>query len=352
VLGISEKDRRDLFLCSMLHDNGLTIAAVNAGESRFELLKGHCIAGEVNAARFPVAEKRENVIKYHHENYDGTGIFEMSGEEIPLFSQIIRVSDYVESRLNSLNPDAGSVETIRGNVVKYVDTLFSPAVVDAFMDASGNDRFWYDLQFCGVDWVLSRRFPQITYDCSWRDVVAVSKVFAKIIDSKSSFTSNHTKGVTDKIDVMTEHYGFNQLSCAKLHVAANLHDIGKLYIPATILNKPYKLDMPDFREVRKHAYFTKVILERVPGFEDISRWAANHHEKLNGDGYPEGLKGEELDFESRLLCVVDIYQALIENRPYRKGMSHSKACKVLDYMVRNKQIDIQIVDDVKRAFRL
>ncbi len=350
VLGLSVQEREELFLTAMLHDNALTMAAMQAEDSRFELLREHCVMGEENIGQFPLIEPGRNVIRFHHENYDGSGVFGISGDEIPLLSRIIRLSDFVESRLNAVVFELRKPESVRENVERYKGWLFCPQVAEAFIEASGNDRFWSDLSFHCMDGVLFRAMPEIVHTCLWDDVVRVSAVFAEIIDSKSVFTTSHSRGVTERVDVMCEHYGFNGLRRTKLHIAANLHDIGKLYIPGAILNKPYKLDSADFMEVRKHPYFTRLVLDGIPGFEEISRWAANHHEKLNGGGYPEGLKGDELDFESRLMGVVDVYHALVEDRPYRKGMSHERASKVLDHMVRNGDIDPQIAGDVKRVF--
>ncbi|MCK4790557.1 MAG: hypothetical protein KAV87_42870, partial [Desulfobacteraceae bacterium] len=91
---------------------------------------------------------------------------------------------------------------------------------------------------------------------------------------------------------------------------------------------------------------TRLALDKIHGFQDISSWAANHHEKLNGRGYPESLTAQELDFESRLMGVIDICQALTEERPYRKGLTQKEATKILYGMANDGFIDKQITKDV------
>ena len=145
---------------------------------------------------------------------------------------------------------------------------------------------------------------------------------------------------------MSDFYGFNTEKKLKLHITANLHDLGKLYISNSILEKPDKLDPVELSEIKKHSYFTKLVLGKIPGFEDISSWASNHHEKLNGSGYPENLTGKELDFESRLMGVVDICQALTEERPYREGLTQREATKIIRDMANSGLIDKQITIDV------
>jgi len=168
----------------------------------------------------------------------------------------------------------------------------------------------------------------------------------KIIDSKSKFTSNHSKGITEKVRLMSDYYNFDHDKKIKLNIATNLHDLGKLYITNAILEKPEKLNVFEFSEIKKHTYYTKLALNKIDGFEDIANWAGNHHEKLNGKGYPESLCADEIDFESRLVGVIDIYQALTEERPYRKGSSHKEAMKIIHSMADNGFIDKQITEDV------
>ena len=114
-----------------------------------------------------------------------------------------------------------------------------------------------------------------------------------------------------------------------MKISGLLHDIGKLAIPKSILNKNGQLTPEEFYLIKSHAYYTNLILERIEDIEDICDWASNHHEKLNGTGYPKRLSKNSLSKEARLLAVCDIYQALSEDRPYKKGLNDDKAFKIL-----------------------
>ena len=102
-----------------------------------------------------------------------------------------------------------------------------------------------------------------------------------------------------------------------------MHDIGKLIVSNDILEKPGKLTEYEFAEMKDHAAATYRILSKIKGIPDIVEWAANHHEKLNGKGYPRALSEKDLSFEEQLMACIDIYQALTEKRPMRKP---SRSC--------------------------
>lgn len=347
AMNLSDEEIKDLYALSLLHDNGLTLAALKLKKIELiESLHEHCTEGEKNLESFPMYKRRDNVILYHHENYDGTGLFKISGEDIPIFSQIIHLADSMDINFNLPRLESNKREEVIRYASKNKNILFSPIVVDIFLSISHKERFWLDLSFYNINEVLNRIAPQIIYEYSWEDIIPISKTFMNIIDGKSKFTYKHSKGISEKIRVMSDFYNFATEKKLKLYIAANLHDLGKLYLPNAILEKPGKLDAFEFSEIKRHAYYTKLALDKIGGFEDISSWAANHHEKLNGKGYPESLCADELDFESRLLGVIDVYQALTEERPYRKGLSHKETMKIIYKMANGGFIDNQIARDI------
>ncbi len=128
-----------------------------------------------------------------------------------------------------------------------------------------------------------------------------------------------------------------------IFVAGLLHDIGKMGVPLNLLEKKGPLEAHEFQEVSRHARLSKEVLSAIPGFERVAPWGAMHHEKLNGRGYPDGLRGEEIPLESRLTAVADVLTALTEDRPYRPGLGKSDCLKILDQMVANNELDKDVV---------
>ena len=139
--------------------------------------------------------------------------------------------------------------------------------------------------------------------------------------------------------------------CQKMYLAGALHDIGKVAIGNEILEKPEKLTDEEFKTMKHHAVYTYYILSGIDDFEEIRDWAALHHEKLNGKGYPFGKTADELNEQERIMACIDIYQALTEDRPYKKGLSHEKACDILDDMEQKGFVDSDISNKIRECFK-
>ncbi len=219
------------------------------------------------------------------------------------------------------------------------------------MKICDKDGFWELLSDDNIENSLKAETPLYEQNMDIDEILRIMNVFSKIIDSKSQFTQKHSDGLAQKIYKMCEKYNYEHNEKMKLVIAGKLHDIGKLAIPIQILDKPKKLDDEEISIMKKHSYYTDRCLSNINGFEDIARWASNHHEKLNGTGYPKGLKADELDFNSRLVACLDIYQALTEERPYKKSFSHKEAIGILESMALNYEIDSDITNDIDEVFK-
>jgi HD-GYP domain-containing protein (c-di-GMP phosphodiesterase class II) len=179
----------------------------------------------------------------------------------------------------------------------------------------------------------------------WKEIFGIAQIFSKIVDTRSKYTENHTTNIIRTAEIAAEYYGFDENEKYKFLIAAALHDIGRLTIKSSLLEKKEKLTSEQIQIFKSHSYYTKFTLKQIYNFNDISNWAANHHEKLNKKGYPEALGAQSLDFNSRLLACLDIYQAFREERPYRKGLSYQQTYTMMQKMVLNKSIDAGIIND-------
>jgi len=128
-----------------------------------------------------------------------------------------------------------------------------------------------------------------------------------------------------------------------MRIAGNFHDIGKLIIPNSILEKPDKLTVDEFQIMRCHTYYTYYTLNSIGGLQRIAEWAAYHHEKLDGSGYPFHCTNEEIGTGSRIMAVADIFTAISEDRPYRKGMDEDEIHRILQKQADNNFLDKRIV---------
>jgi len=286
---------------------------------------------------------QKNIILYHHENWDGSGFFGLKGDEIPLLAQIISLADFTD---NSYRFEQSRKEIITDYIRKNSGLKYSTPIVSAFLEISQHEKFWLDLSNFHIYEALKQyRIPN-THELTWKQILDITRVFASIVDSKSRFTGRHTAGIIEKAGIAADILGYTPDEKYKYQIAASLHDLGKLAISPKILEKRANLSLEERQTMKSHTYYTKFALNQIDNFEEIKEWAANHHEKLDGSGYPEGLAAEDLDFNSRLMGCIDIFQALTEDRPYRDGMSFKKAYGIMMRMAAKREIDSEIVMDI------
>ena len=127
-----------------------------------------------------------------------------------------------------------------------------------------------------------------------------------------------------------------------MEIAGLLHDLGKLTISNDILEKPAALSRDDMYLMKKHTYYTYVILSKIPGMEQLAMWAAHHHERPDGNGYPFHIKDSDFSKLSRIIAVADIITALTEDRPYRLGMEEGKVREIMTSMAEKGGVDKSI----------
>lgn len=365
--GLKGEELRDYVGCCILHDNALTefiheelskSPILNRSETRpSEVISKdevtqnsrHSVIGERNIRLIPFHTDVENIILYHHENADGSGAIGKTTVETGLKAQILHLADMVDIQYVG---QSDITEAEFGKISEWVRSesgkLFSEDAVKLFCAAVTYDKFLY-MQKEGPLACMKQKLSTETSDYSEEEVRNISEMFARIIDYKSEFTHAHSLGVAAKAEKMADYYGFGPEKAIRYYFAGALHDIGKLVVSNTILEKPGKLTDDEFVAMKDHAAATYHILSQVKGISDILEWASNHHEKLNGKGYPRGLTAEELSFEERLMSCIDIYQALTEKRPYKDGMSHEKSIAIMRDMADKGEIDGAIVRDMEVA---
>jgi putative nucleotidyltransferase with HDIG domain len=293
------------------------------GDVTRSFMQARCDRGAEIARMLFLSEKTAMAIRNLDEHWDGHGMPDgLRGEEIPLAARIACLAQTVEV----FHANDG-IKAARAIAKRRRGRWFDPALVDAFLAFSGEREFWAELD--STD--LSRWEPAdlaITADDARLDRIA--EAFARVIDAKSPFTATHSQRVAEIAEGIAEALGFDAEARRTLRRAALLHDIGKLAISNRILDKPGDLTDEELRAIRTHPQHTLSILTRAPCFADLAELAANHHEKLDGSGYPRSLAAAELDLPMRVLAVADIYEALTADRPYRGSLATEQALAIID----------------------
>ena len=352
VMGMSDPEVFDMAGLAMLHDNALTTYMLDAGPGDIARLEGftdHCVVGEKNAQAFPWTGDTAGVVLYHHENWNGSGFNGLRGEDIPLRAIILRLADEMDLRLRMGDGRPTLKDEMRTHARTLSGALYSPRTVEALCDIV-SDELVERLRNENIEDSLKNDVPSVRVQLSMQQMLGICGLFATIIDAKSPYTKNHSTGIAEKAAVMADYYKLGEERKNALVIAAYLHDMGKLSTPRSILEKPGPLTDEEFCSMREHASMSGELLGGVHGLEEITAWCSNHHEKLNGSGYPHGVHANAIPFEARLITCCDIYQALTEERPYRKGMNHAESMEIMWGMASGGELDGGIVGDIDKAF--
>ncbi len=147
----------------------------------------------------------------------------------------------------------------------------------------------------------------------------------RILEYHDTYTKGHSKNVATTASLIAEKLGLNDELIRKTYWAALVHDVGKIVVPSSILNKESKLTIEEFEVIKKHPVYGHDFLSTSPELRDLARYVFHHHERWDGKGYPAGISGEEIPLISRIIMVADSWDAMRSDRPYRKGLSKEKA---------------------------
>jgi HD-GYP domain-containing protein (c-di-GMP phosphodiesterase class II) len=319
----------------------------NGGEIEQELMDTRCDRGAEIARKMHFSESVIDAIRSLDEHWNGGGMpRKLSGAQIPVYSRIALISQVVDVFQTANGIDAAKLE-----VKHRSGTWFDPQIAEAFERVASRPKFWETLRSDELQTAIFELEPaqeRSFVDENYLDDIAAA--FAQVIDSKSPYTSGHSERVTLFADLIAEQLEFSTDRRRWLKRAALLHDIGKLGVSNSILDKPGKLDGEEWAAMQKHTTLGEMILARIAAFADISAIAGGHHERLDGKGYPRGLMSDRISLEIRIVTTADIFDALTADRPYRSAMPVDKALAVMRDMI-GTQLDPVCFDALQQAIK-
>ena len=340
-MNLQNDEIQDIILAAMLHDIGAFSIAeqikILSHESHEAELAYHALIGYKLLKSFEPLSNAAKLIKYHHISYD------KSNPEVPIGSYIINMADRVSVLFNEHREIIEQVPEILERIsLKY--HRFHPGTYAAFFHLVKMEYFLIEAFSPAFGEKSLKKVMFFKEIIDLETLRNFAKLAAQIIDFRSRFTATHSSGVAAVAQELSILSGFSKRECKLMEIAGFLHDLGKLAVPNYILEKKGKLDTEELNYIRKHTYYTHYILSRISGLEEIAVWAAYHHERKDGNGYPFHVKGEDFSKLARIMAVADVVTALTEDRPYRLGMKKETTAKTLLTMVDTGALDKDIVD--------
>lgn len=310
-----------------------------------ELIATRCQRGAEIARLLRFPESVAQGIYSLDEHYNGQGKPEgLAGEAVPLFSRIALLAQVIDV-FHTAGGQQAALDEIRLRAGRW----FDPQLVDAFEQIAEVEVFWTTLSSPQIGEAVLALEPAshiVALDDDYLDDIAAA--FGQVVDSKSPYTSGHSARVALYTDLIAEQMGLSFERRRWLKRGALLHDVGKLGVSNSVLDKPGKLDADEWAAVQAHAMYTETILARIEAFAELARVSAAHHERLDGKGYPRGLLADEISIETRIITTADIFDAITAERPYRGAIPIPKTLEMMAENV-GTAIDARCFEALKQA---
>ncbi len=279
-----------------------------------ELIQTRCQRGAEIARLLRFSEGIASGIYSLDEHWNGQGKPDkLAGQDIPVYARIALLAQVID-----VFHTADGVQAALAEVRNRSGQWFDPQQVQAVEHLAGNPEFWSMLGSPEIQKAVLALEPgghEVPLDDDYLDDIATA--FGQVVDSKSPYTSGHSARVALYTDLIAESMGLDAQRRRWLKRGALLHDVGKLGVSNCVLDKAGQLNAEEWKAVRQHAALTESILSRIDAFSELARVAGAHHERLDGGGYPRGLKAEDITMETRIITTADIFDAITAERPYR-----------------------------------
>lgn len=352
VLEIPAAKKYELVCAAALHDIGAFSLKERMDMLDFEdsCSSRHAFAGSFLLKDFQPFSSIAEIIKYHHTPWENGKGAVVNTNHVPIESHILHIADRTAVSISKKESILKQIPKICDAVRQARKKVFVPGHVDALLSLEKKDYIWLEAVGNDIEPILRKNVFHHIIELGIDELLSLSEIFCSLIDFKSPFTATHSSGVAAVAVNLSKIIGFSENECKLAQIAANLHDLGKIAIPSEILEKKGKLTEDEWFIMRSHVYYTHRILDQITILDVINQWSALHQERLNGTGYPFGYKSEELPLGSKIMAVADVFTALTEDRPYRKGLDKDQTVDILQSMAEKNELGKDLVEKTIRHY--
>lgn len=351
-MGLSREPQADVSLAGAVHDFGALSLQERLECLDFEVESPHhhSESAYLLLREFAPFARIAEIIRHHHLPWNQGAGMTRFGKPVPLASHILHCADRIAVLLHKGRGATNQVDYVYRMIRPKIGTAFAPDIVEAFFELAGRNYFWFDLDAPYLSAVIAERSAHQGLDLDLDGLVSIGRLFGHAIDFRSRYTAVHSSGTAAVAEWLAARMGMAPAACRMMSVAGHMHDFGKLAISREILDKPGRLDEGEMNEVKKHPYYAHRLLDPLKSLRTINEWVSFHHERLDGKGYPFGLRGNDIPLGARIMAVGDIFTALTEDRPYRAGMGPQQALRILEENVDEGALDADVVAILRGSF--
>jgi len=287
-------------------------------------LERHPALSAAFVSRIGLSSDVSDLVAAHQELYDGSGYPNgLSKEQIPLGARILSFADVLEGVIDNFTKEMSGLTSRKMAIESFLEIKapgrFDPEVIAVFKTLLNDyDDFLKQLSSLEVELMVRQLLPQRSTPMDGRALHRIVSEMGNLSDElMPEFKRGRAPKVANMAVRLAESIGIGYEQCGELVLAALLMDIGHLATPAHILFKTHPLNSEERATMQDHPRLTHDVLKNIPGFENIGLWASEHHERINGKGYPHQRKGYEISVGGRILALADVFNALTSQRPYR-----------------------------------
>ena len=344
-LNLSLKEQDEIVFAGLMHD----IGALSTGD-RLEVFKFRADSGSEHAEKgyrllrlFEHFKGAAESVRYHHTRWD-----QIKRDEENIGGCIL----YLADRLDTLVKKDENILLQKDDILKQIDEesgkMFKPETVEALKDLSLIEAFWLDIVNDVVLLPKSEYYKKMVL--TEEVMIQLGLFFSQLIDFRCRFTATHSSGIAAVASELAKLLNYNNYDCVLMRFAGYVHDIGKLAVPIEIIEKPSKLTEEEYRIMKMHTYYTYQILSQIEGIGQVKEWAAYHHERIDGTGYPFGIKGDDMSEGCKVMKVADVFTAITEERPYRMPMEKEQVFSILETIIEDDEQFSNIVGLLKKNY--
>ncbi|ALX77980.1 HD-GYP domain-containing protein [Cronobacter malonaticus] len=297
------------------------------------------IAQRVELSDCSVFESFSTPTRYRFYDYGNLKALDISQEDV-LISSVLKISNDFDLFLHRarlyerLESERGSALQASSSFDEFAITTraekFYPGLMDELRKLTELDDFWFYLRADYIEGMIRTiNFDKSLPVMNDEHTLSLARLLSTIVDMKNPLTYHHSLKVGELASFIGKKMYLDERTCNRLYLAGLLHDLGKINTADGILNKRGKLTPGEYRTIQRHVTDTRGILRSIIIDENVVDWAAEHHERIDGSGYPMKKRGEQLSLPSRIMAIADIFQALCQKRTYREALPLDKVLSII-----------------------
>ena len=306
------------------------------------LAENHYLATDALADGLGLGEHVRTSLKESYERWDGKGAYGLRGEQIGIGSRLVNLADVVEVFRRT-----GGVDAAIAVARERSGTQFDPGIVELFCEQAA--LIFADLDAAASWELVIDSEPSLAAVVAGDELDGALAAIGEFAELKSPWLMGHSRGVADLAGEAARGLGLPESDVTALRRAAFVHDIGRLGVSNAVWDKPGELTQSELERVRLHPYLTERMLSFSAALAPLGSIAGQHHERLDGSGYPRGLSGDAISHAGRVLAAADVYHAMTAARPHRPALGAAEAAVALRAQVASSRLDGAAVDAVLRA---